>query len=129
LSQTLALDKLSLAFRGDKLQVPSERVQEGLWRNDPLFRGFDVVSFVIQPWSNRIQVDRVKLRVSGPGLASQTILRPTTAVLNEFGDKELDDFIKTLARFRDAIAAVPDGLGPPTPRRAPRDLKRSRKDS
>jgi hypothetical protein len=45
-----------------------------------------------------------------------------------FGDKELNDFLGTLTRIRDAIAAAPDDLAPPAPRRTPRNLKRPRRD-
>ncbi len=53
------------------------------------------------------------------------VVQTTTAVLAGFGNKELDDFLGTLARIRGAIAALPDDLGPPAPRRTPRNLKRS----
>ena len=56
------------------------------------------------------------------------VVQTTTAVMAELDDKELRDFLGTLARVRDAIAAVPEDLGPPTPRRTPRNLKRSGKD-
>jgi DNA-binding MarR family transcriptional regulator len=53
------------------------------------------------------------------------VVQTTTAVMAELDDKELSDFLGTLARVRDAIAAVPEDLGPPAPRRTPRNLKRS----
>ena len=53
------------------------------------------------------------------------VVQTTTAVMAGFGDKELYDFLGTLARVRDAIAAAPDDLAPPAPRRTPRNLKRS----
>ena len=53
------------------------------------------------------------------------VVQTTTAVLAGFGDKELDAFLGTLARVRDAIAAVPDDLGSPIIRRTPRNLKRA----
>lgn len=53
------------------------------------------------------------------------VVQTTTAVMAAFGDKELYDFLGTLARIRDAIAAAPDDLAPPAPRRTPRNLKRS----
>jgi DNA-binding MarR family transcriptional regulator len=53
------------------------------------------------------------------------VVQTTTAVLAGFGDKELNSFLGILARVRDAIAAVPEDLGPPAPRRTPRNLKRS----
>ena len=56
------------------------------------------------------------------------VAQTTTSTLARFGDKELNDFLGTLARIRDAIAAAPDDLAPPTPRRTPRNLKRPRKD-
>lgn len=37
----------------------------------------------------------------------------------------LNRLLPTLARVRDAIAAAPDGLAPPIPRRIPRTLRRS----
>jgi DNA-binding MarR family transcriptional regulator len=53
------------------------------------------------------------------------IVQTTTAVVAGFGEKELNDLLGTLARLRDAIAAAPDDLVPPPPRRTPRHLKRS----
>jgi DNA-binding MarR family transcriptional regulator len=53
------------------------------------------------------------------------VVRATTEVLREFPDSELNDFLGTLARIRTAIAALPEDLGPPAPRRTPRRLKRS----
>jgi DNA-binding MarR family transcriptional regulator len=53
------------------------------------------------------------------------VVQTTTAVVAGFGDKELNDFLATLARLRDAIAAAPDDLVPPAPRRTPRSLNRS----
>ena len=53
------------------------------------------------------------------------VVQTTTAVMAELDDKELKDFLGTLARVRDAIAAVPEDLGPPATRRTPRNLKRS----
>jgi DNA-binding MarR family transcriptional regulator len=53
------------------------------------------------------------------------VVQTTTTVMAGFGDKELTSFLGTLARIRDAIAAVPDDLAPPAPRRTPRNLKRS----
>ena len=56
------------------------------------------------------------------------VVQTTTAVLAGFGDKELNTFLGTLARVRDAIASVPDDRGPPAPRRTPRNLERPRMD-
>jgi DNA-binding MarR family transcriptional regulator len=53
------------------------------------------------------------------------VVQATTAALAGFSDKELDDFLDTLDRVRHAIAAVPNDLGPPAPRRTPPHLKRS----
>jgi DNA-binding MarR family transcriptional regulator len=53
------------------------------------------------------------------------VVQVTTAVLAGFSTKELDDFLDTLARVRNAIDAAPDDLGPPAPRRTPPNLKRS----
>lgn len=53
------------------------------------------------------------------------VVQTTTAVMDGFDDKELYDFLGTLARVRDAIAAAPDDLTPPAPRRIPRNLRRS----
>ena len=53
------------------------------------------------------------------------VVQATTAALAGFSDKELDDFLDTLDRVRHAIAAVPNALGPPAPRRTPPHLKRS----
>jgi hypothetical protein len=46
-------------------------------------------------------------------------------VMAGFDDTELRNFLSTLARIRDAIAAAPDDLARPAPRRTPRALKRS----
>jgi DNA-binding MarR family transcriptional regulator len=56
------------------------------------------------------------------------VAQTTTSTLAGFGDKELNDFLGTLTRIRDAIAAAPDDLAPPAPRRTPRNLKRPRRD-
>ncbi len=53
------------------------------------------------------------------------VVQVTTAVLAEFSAKELDEFLDTLARVRQAIDAVPNDLGPPATRQTPPDLKRS----
>ena len=53
------------------------------------------------------------------------VVQATTAALAGFSAKELDDFVDTLGRVRQAIAAVPDDLGPVAPRRTPPKLKRS----
>jgi DNA-binding MarR family transcriptional regulator len=53
------------------------------------------------------------------------VVQATTAALAGFSAKELDDFLDTVGRVRQAIAAVPNDLGPPPPRRTPRSLKRS----
>jgi MarR family transcriptional regulator, 2-MHQ and catechol-resistance regulon repressor len=53
------------------------------------------------------------------------VVQATTAALAGFSAKELDDLIDTLARVRQAIAAVPNDLGPAAPRRTPPKLKRS----
>jgi DNA-binding MarR family transcriptional regulator len=47
------------------------------------------------------------------------VVQTTTA------DRELYDFLDTLRRIRAAIAAAPDDLAPPAPRRMPRNLRRS----
>jgi DNA-binding MarR family transcriptional regulator len=39
-------------------------------------------------------------------------------------DKELEELLVTLARVREAIAAAPDDIGPPAPRRTPPRLRR-----
>ncbi len=53
------------------------------------------------------------------------VVQATTAVMDGFDDKELFSFLGTLARVRAAIAATPDDLPPPAPRRTPRNLRRS----
>ena len=53
------------------------------------------------------------------------VVQATTAALAGFSTKELDDFLDTLGRVRQAIAAVPNDLGPVAPRRTPPKLKRS----
>jgi DNA-binding MarR family transcriptional regulator len=53
------------------------------------------------------------------------VVQATTAALAGFSVKELDDLLDTLGRVRQAIAAVPDDLGPVAPRRTPPKLKRS----
>jgi hypothetical protein len=53
------------------------------------------------------------------------VVQTTTVVMAGFADNELSTFLRTLARVRDAIAASPDDLEPPAPRRTPRKLKRS----
>jgi len=55
------------------------------------------------------------------------VVQTTTVVMAEIGDQELNEFLVTLARIREAIAATPDELAPPTPRRTPRNVMRSRK--
>ncbi len=47
------------------------------------------------------------------------VVQATTAALAGFSAKELDDFLDTLGRVREAIAAVPNDLGPAAPRRTP----------
>jgi len=53
------------------------------------------------------------------------VVQTTTVVMAGIDEKELYDFLGTLARIRDAIAAAPDDMAPPAPRRMPRSLKRS----
>ena len=53
------------------------------------------------------------------------VVQTTTSVMSGFDDKELYEFLDTLARIRAAIAATPDDLAPPAPRRTPRNLRRS----
>ena len=53
------------------------------------------------------------------------VVQTTTAALAGFSVRELDDFLDTLGRVRQAIAAVPSDLGPPAPRRTPAKLKRA----
>ena len=53
------------------------------------------------------------------------VVQTTTVVMAGIDDTELYEFLGTLGRIRDAIAAAPDDLPPPTPRRTPRNLKRS----
>jgi len=53
------------------------------------------------------------------------VVQVTTAVLAGFSAKELDHFLDTLARVRNAIDAVPKDLGPPATRHTPPNLKRS----
>ena len=53
------------------------------------------------------------------------VVQATTASLAGFSVKELDVFLDTLGRIRDAIDAVPSDLGPPSPRRTPPSLRRS----
>jgi MarR family transcriptional regulator, 2-MHQ and catechol-resistance regulon repressor len=53
------------------------------------------------------------------------VVQTTTMVMAGFDDTELRNFLSTLARIRDAIAAAPDDLARPAPRRTPRALKRS----
>jgi MarR family transcriptional regulator, 2-MHQ and catechol-resistance regulon repressor len=53
------------------------------------------------------------------------VLRTTTVVMAGIADRELYAFLDTLRRVRAAIAAAPDDLAPPPPRRTPRNLKRS----
>ena len=49
----------------------------------------------------------------------------TTAALAEFSTKDLEDFLGTLSRVRNAIDALPADLGSPGPRRTPPHLERS----
>jgi len=53
------------------------------------------------------------------------VVQATTAALAGFSDEELEVLVDALDRVRQAIAAVPDDLGPPAPRRTPPHLKRS----
>ena len=53
------------------------------------------------------------------------VVQTTTAVMAGIDDTELYEFLGTLARIRQAIAAAPDDLPHPPLRRTPRDLKRS----
>jgi len=53
------------------------------------------------------------------------VVQATTAALAGFSAKELDDFLDTLDRVRQAIAAVPSDLGPPASRLTPAKLKRA----
>lgn len=54
------------------------------------------------------------------------VVQTSTVVLAVLGEKELNEFLETLARIRVAIASAPDDLAPPAPRRTPRNLKRPR---
>lgn len=53
------------------------------------------------------------------------VVQTTTAVMDGFDDKEIYEFLDTLARVRAAIVATPDDMAPPAPRRTPRHLRRS----
>ena len=53
------------------------------------------------------------------------VVQTTTAVMEGLDEQELTAFLDTLARVRQAIAAVPTVLGPPAPRRRPATLNRS----
>jgi DNA-binding MarR family transcriptional regulator len=53
------------------------------------------------------------------------VVQTTTAALAGFSAKELDDFLDTLSRVRQAITSVPNDLGPPAPRRTPPKVKRA----
>ena len=53
------------------------------------------------------------------------VVQATTAALAGFSAEELDDFLDTLSRVRQAIAAVPSDLGPPAARLTPPRLKRA----
>jgi len=53
------------------------------------------------------------------------VVQATTAVLADLPTKELEGFLRTLARVREAIGTLPDDLGPPARRRTPRGLRRS----
>jgi MarR family transcriptional regulator, organic hydroperoxide resistance regulator len=53
------------------------------------------------------------------------VVQTTTLVLAGIPDTELRTFLGTLGRIRDAIAAAPDQVPTPAPRRTPRALKRS----
>jgi len=53
------------------------------------------------------------------------VVQTTTAALAGFSPRELADFLDTLGRVRQAIAAVPSDLGPPAPRLTPPELKRA----
>jgi MarR family transcriptional regulator, 2-MHQ and catechol-resistance regulon repressor len=53
------------------------------------------------------------------------VVQTTTVVMTGIDDTELYEFLGTLARVRAAIAAAPDELPHPAPRRTPRDLTRS----
>jgi len=53
------------------------------------------------------------------------VVLTTTAALADFSPKELEDFLGTLARIRDAIDGLPADLGSPAPRRTPPNLQRS----
>jgi len=48
-----------------------------------------------------------------------------TAVMGTLDDEDLQGLIDTLAVVREAIAAAPDHLEPPAPRRTPAHLRRS----
>jgi len=48
----------------------------------------------------------------------------TTAVMVRVDDTDLNNLLGTLARIREALASVPENLGPPVPRQTPRNLKR-----
>ena len=54
------------------------------------------------------------------------VVQTTTVVMAGIGDEELNEFLGTLARVREAIAAAPDDLAPPAPRRTPLNLRRSK---
>jgi len=52
------------------------------------------------------------------------VVQSTTAVLDGFPVDELEAFLETLARIREAIAGLPEDLGSPTARRMPSELRR-----
>ena len=57
------------------------------------------------------------------------VVQTTTAVMAGFGDTELDEFLGTLARIREAISSLPEDVGPPAIRRTPSELKRPPTDA
>ena len=53
------------------------------------------------------------------------VVHAATAAFRGFSDDELEEMLVMLARLGGAIAAVPDDIGRPRPRRTPRSLRRT----
>jgi len=73
----------------------------------------------------RVLVDVTPAAQEVLDLVLPEVVQTATAMLAGLEDAELHQFLETLARIRQAIAAVPGDLGPPAPRRTPPRLKRT----
>jgi DNA-binding MarR family transcriptional regulator len=92
---------------------------------DTLERNGYIVRLTDPDDRRRVLVDVTPAAQEVLDLLLPEVVQTTTAVMAGIEETELHDLLATLARIREAIAAAPDDLGPPAPRRTPSYLKRS----